>query len=314
MKKIISSLLFIFTFASITAQTVLDNIYFDIGTEPEASSSMTYGLFQYNWNEDFASNIKFIYSTSTETEDKLQSYVNPIIVTKNKEFELNFHPVVLGFADYYELSLGASYQYIKEEVNAGMFDSTNPNEMMFDADGEDAGKYFMQDSSRKAHIIAPRIGLKAKYPCSDNFVFNIQFYVNPFYFLTLEQSMKYHSNQTVENFNYSGNNSFSKFSTPYVDMKVFADCFQFARIVSQISYQKLKMQQMNWASDGESLKGFDDTQEITKLRFGLELLAGKKQKARVKGGVYYQKEWDKSSYLDSTTKKNKLIISVGSER
>ena len=71
---------------------------------------------------------------------------------------------------------------------------------------------------------------------------------------------------------------------------------------------------MDWAPDYMSLIGYDDVQNITKFRVGIELLAGSVQRARVKGGIYYQNEWNASSYTGQTTQKNKWIICIGTER
>ena len=49
-------------------------------------------------------------------------------------------------------------------------------------------------------------------------------------------------------------------------------------------------------------------------RVGIELLAGNVQRARVKGGVYYQNEWNVSSYTGKTEHKDKWIICIGTER
>lgn len=288
-----------------------DKILFDIGTEPEASASSTFAFLQYNRNENFGSNIKFIYSTATETESEIAGYTNGTLIQKNNEFELDLLPVVFYFGENkkFNLSVGVSYQYIYEKVFAGMFDT---NGLMLDS--IDKGKYFTMDNERSAHIFAPRVGFSSNIPLLESLNLNFQFYANPIYFLNLTQNMKYHSDQTVYSFNYYGDNSVSKWSSPYIDARVALDCSNYVRFVTQLSYQRLDFQQMDWAEDFESLVGYDDVQSITKFRFGLELLAGSKKKARVRGGIYYQGEWSNSSYMNETTMKNKFIISIGSER
>lgn len=292
-------------------------LYFDIGSEPEADTSMTFGMVQYNWNDILASNIKLIYKSTTSTEDEIGHFVNPVEVTKEKEFELDFLPVIYKFGSnqQFNVSFGMSYQYLNEKMNAGMFDSTDENEMMFDPDGSDAGKYFMVDSKRTAHIIAPRIGFNAQLPVYDIINFKFEVYTNPVYLMVLNQNMRYHSNQTDENFDYSGDNSFSKISSPYYDIKISAELFNYLRVVSQFSSQTLQMQQMSWSvPDYDSLTGYDDTQKINKLRFGLEILAGNKNRSRVRGGIYYQNEWNDSSFTGVTEHKSKWILGIGSER
>ena len=138
--------------------------------------------------------------------------------------------------------------------------------------------------------------------------------MNPLYLLILDQNMNYHSDQTTNKFDYGGTNNLTRLSFPYIDLKVYADCFNFARFVTQLSYQRLDFQQMDWAPDYMSLIGYDDVQNITKFRVGIELLAGNVQRARVKGGIYYQNEWNSSSYTGQTTHNNKWIICIGTER
>ncbi|MBQ0050451.1 MAG: hypothetical protein KBT11_00130 [Treponema sp.] len=289
-----------------------DKIFFDIGTEPEDSSFSTYGLFQYNWNNTYSSNFKIKYTSTTETEDEIEGFENATQVTKNKEFEFDLLPYIYNFGNEknFSFSLGGSYQYIHEDSFAGMFDI---NGYMLDVD-MDKGKYFTIDSLRTGHIIAPRIGVTAKFPLHKWFCVNFQAYANPIYYLILDQSVKYHSDQTKREFNYGGNDSLSKWSSPYIEAKLSADCFGFVRLVTQTTYQKLEGQQMDWIETMDGLVGFDDTQEVLKIRAGVELLAGSKKRARVRGGIYYQTEKYDSSYFDSTTRKNKFIISIGSER
>ena len=290
-----------------------DKFYFDLGTEPEASASKTFALFQYNWNKTYSSNIKGIYSSSTETKDTIEGYGNATIVDKHKEFEVDFLPFIynleLGNIRQLSLSAGISYQYLFDTTFAGMFDI---NGIMLDPGDE--GKYFTMNNEKKAHIIAPRLGASGKLPIGDYFMINCDLYVNPVYLLILDQNMRYNSTQTTNKFDYPGSNNLTRLSFPYIDLKVYADCFNFVRLVSQISYQRLDFQQMDWAPDFNSLIGYDDIQNITNFRIGLELLAGKKNRARVKGGIYYQNEWNKSSYSGKTEYNSKLILSIGTER
>ena len=290
-----------------------DKFYFDLGTEPEASASRTFALFQYNWSDTYSSSIKGIYSTATETEDSYEGYGNATVVNKHKEAEVDLLPFIYNYKlqnqTKLSFSIGASYQYIIDTTFAGMFDV---NGIMLDPGDE--GKYFTMENEKKAHIIAPRVGVSGKLPLHKYFTLNCDLYVNPVYLFILDQNMRYHSNQTTNKFDYGGTNNLTRLSFPYIDLKIYADCFNFARIVTQVSYQRLNFQQMDWASDYNSLIGYDDVQNITNFRVGLELLAGNIKRARVKGGIYYQNEWNTSSYTGQTTHKNKLIISIGTER
>ena len=290
-----------------------DKFYFDLGTEPEASASRTFALFQYNWSDTYSSSIKVIYSTVTETEDSYEGYGNATIVDKHKEAEVDLLPFIYNYKLQNQaklsFSVGASYQYIIDTTFAGMFDV---NGIMLDPGDE--GKYFTMENEKKAHIIAPRVGVSGKLPLHKYFTLNCDLYVNPVYLFILDQNMRYHSNQTTNKFDYGGTNNLTRLSFPYIDLKIYADYFNFARIVTQVSYQRLNFQQMDWAPDYNSLIGYDDVQNITNFRVGLELLAGNIKRARVKGGIYYQNEWNTSSYTGQTTHKNKWIISIGTER
>lgn len=290
-----------------------DKFYFDLGTEPEASASKTFALFQYNWNKTYSSNIKGIYTSATETKDSFEGYGSATIVDKHKEFEVDFLPFIYNFdsTTFSQLSLsaGVSYQYLFDTTFAGMFDI---NGIMLDPGDE--GKYFTMNNEKKAHIFAPRLGATGKLPIGNNFMLNCDLYVNPIYLLILDQNMRYNSTQTTNKFDYKGSNNINRWSFPYIDLKLYADCFNFVRLVTQVSYQRLDFQQMDWAPDFNSLIGYDDVQNITSFRIGLELLAGRVQRARVKGGLYYQNEWNASSYIGQTTHDNKWIICIGTER
>lgn len=288
-----------------------DKLYFDIGTEPESSASTTYGLIQYNWNKTYASSFKIKYSSSTETEDEIDGYTNAVEIIKNKTFEADLFPFIfkIGNAKKFSFNVGLSYQYTNLKDFAGMFDTNG-----YMLDEGDEGKYFTMDNKKTAHFFAPRIGATGKIPINKYLGLGFEVYANPIYFMYLDQSLNYHSDQTTEPFNYSGENSVKRWSSPFAEAKVYADCFTFARFVTSLSYQRLDFQVMDWSKDFESLVGYDDMQQITTLRFGLELLAGNKKRARVRGGIYYQNEWNKSSYYETTDRKDKWIISIGTER
>lgn len=291
---------------------VKNRILFDFGAEPEASASTTYGFFQYNWSDKYSSNIKIKYSSSTETSDSIDGYASATKIDKSKSVELDLLPFVYNkpfLKTTMSFSFGISYQYIDESSFAGMFDV---NGYMLEPD--DKGKYFTMSNEKKAHVFAPRLGFNTKLPLCKYLSVNLDFYMNPIYLISLNQSMDYHSDQTLSKFDYSGDNNVTNWSSPYIETKLYADCFDFVRLVSLISYQRLDFQQMNWADDFESLTGYDDTQDMLKLRFGLEFLVGDKQRARAKGGIYYENNWNASSYDGETIHKGKWIISVGSER
>ena len=74
-----------------------DKLYFDLGTEPEASASRTFALFQYNWSDTYSSSIKGIYSTATETEDSYEGYGNATVVDKHKEAEVDLLPFIYNY-------------------------------------------------------------------------------------------------------------------------------------------------------------------------------------------------------------------------
>ena len=206
------------------------------------------------------------------------------------------------------LSSGASYEFSHEKTFAGMFDVNG-----YMLDEGDEGKYFTMENSRTTHIVAPRVGFTATIPFAKYFKFGFESFVHPIYCLSMKQDMAYHSDQTATAFDYSGDNSYFKVSSPYIDAKATLDVFEYVRLMSRFSFQRLEFQQMDWADDWNSLEGKDDTQTITTFRAGLELLSRKGNKARVKGGIYRQLEWNKSTYRDNTESESKWVISFGTE-
>ena len=206
------------------------------------------------------------------------------------------------------------YPYMKKRIQSNVITKCNDTPHQTHINNLKTNKYFTMNNEKKAHIIAPRVGITGKLPLNKNLVLNCDLYVNPIYLLILDQDMRYHSDQTTNKFDYGGTNNVTRVSSPYVDFKFYADCFNFTRFVTQFSYQRLDFQQMDWASDFNSLVGYDDVQNITNLRVGIELLAGKVSRARVKGGIYYQNEWNASSYTGKTEHKDKWIICIGTER
>ena len=180
-------------------------------------------------------------------------------------------------------------------------------------DEGDEGKYFTITNNKKAHFIAPRLGFTAKIPLSDKLRFNFEGFANPVYFMILNQDMSYKSNQTVHPFDYSGDNSFTRFSSPFIDTKISLDFYGMFRVMSRLNYQRLDFQQLDWNEKFDGLKGYDDVQTIITLRFGFEVLSRYQKNAKIRGGIYRQMEWNKSSYLNTTEKEGKWIFSLGTE-
>ena len=287
-----------------------DKYNFDLGIEPDVSISSTYILFKYNWNNNVSSGIKGTYSSSTETADYYEGYESTTIIDKYKEFKIDFLSLIysLEFINKIQISysIGTSYQYIFNSTFAGMFDV---NGLMLDPGDE--GKYFTMNNKKYAHIISPQLGVVIRIPSHKNFIVNFDLYMNPIYFFILNQEMRYYSDQKNNIFDYGGQNKLKRWSYPYLSVKFYADCFNFTRFVTQFSYQRLDFQQMDWSEDFNRLIGYDDIQKITNFRIGIELLSGSRN--RVKSGIYYQHEWNESSYSKNISQKGKWIIGIGSE-
>ncbi len=305
MKRIILLVVGLFAIVPLFAEK---GLAFDLGTEPEENGNVSYGMIQYGWTDDIASRVDVRYSTTNETSDDIAGYANVVQTEKTNTFEADLLPLVkyFGAENQFSLSAGASYQFSHEKTFAGMFDVNG-----YMLDEGDEGKYFTMESNRNTHIFAPRVGFTAKIPLGKYFLFNFESFLHPLYAIKMKQDMAYHSDQAV--FDYSGENDYFKISSPYIDVKATLDVFEYVRLMSRFSFQRLEFQQMDWADDWNSLEGKDDTQTITTFRAGLELLSKKGNKARVKGGIYRQMEWNKSTYRDNTESESKWVISFGTE-
>ena len=308
MKRIIYALMLFFS-VSVYAQKAGRGLQFDLGTEPEENGNVSYGMLQWGWTDNIASRMDIRYSTKNETSDDIEGYANVVQTTKENTFEADLLPIVkyLGNEKNFSVSLGASYQFSREKAFAGMFDVNG-----YMLDEVDEGKYFTMENARTTHIIAPRVGFTAKIPFAKYFKFGFESFVHPIYCLSMKQDMAYHSDQTATAFDYSGDNSYFKVSSPYIDAKATLDMFDYVRLMSRVSFQRLDFQQMDWNDNFYGLEGKDDTQTITTFRAGVELLS-KGTKARVRGGLYREMGWNKSTYRDDTETSSRWVISFGTE-
>ncbi|MBO4705676.1 MAG: hypothetical protein J5647_08090 [Spirochaetaceae bacterium] len=314
MKRLLSffALLFIFQLA-LSAQTAGEGFTFDMGTEPEPTSNVSYVMIQYGWTDSASSRLDVRYTTGTNDEETIEGYDTASYNAKHRVFEADILPYVRYFSmdesgHEFCWSVGLSIQHSKENEFAGLFDV---NGLMLDPGDE--GKYFTMTDEKRAFIIAPRLGFSAKIPLPHNIGLSAECFVHPFYFMSLKQNMAYHSDQTTSLFDYSGNNDVSRISSPYISVKLSLDLFSNFRLVTLCTYQHLDFQQMDWADDFNSLVGYDDKQDMFSFRCGLELLSGNAKSARIRGGVYYQIDVNKSSYLNTTTENNRWIINLGTE-
>ena len=314
MKRLLSffALLFICQLA-LFAQTAGEGFSFDMGTEPEPTSNVSYGMIQYGWSDNTASRIDVRYSTGTNDEETIEGYDTAIYSAKHRFFEADILPYVRYFSkdesgQEFSWSIGLSIQHSKENEFAGLFDV---NGLMLDPGDE--GKYFTMNDEKTAFVIAPRLGFSAKIPLHNNFGLSAECFVHPFYFMNLKQNMAYLSDQTTNSFDYSGNNAVARISSPYISLKLTLNLFSNFRFMTLCTYQHLDFQQMDWADDFNSLVGYDDKQDMFSFRFGLELLSGNAKTARIRGGVYYQVDANKSSYLNTTTDNKRWILNLGTE-
>ena len=322
-QKLIIFFFLILCHFALYAQTAGEGFSFDMGTEPEPNKNVSYGMIQYGWTDSVSSRLDVRYTSSSELQgatatenevrNRIEGYDTAIYSASERIFEANLLPFVRYFGlndSGRELcwSVGVSLQYTQENEFAGMFDV---NGLMLDPGDE--GKYFTMNDDKSAFIIAPRLGFSAKIPLPNLFGLKAECFVHPFYFMNLKQAMAFHSDQTTSAFNYSGNNKISRISSPYISLKLSLDMFNNFRVVTVCTYQHLDFQQMDWADDFNSLVGYDDKQDIFTFRGGLELLSGNAKAARVRCGVYYQIDMNKSSYLNATTNNNRWILNLGTE-
>ena len=303
----------------LTIWDILMKFHFDLGSEPEKAGNITYGMIQYDWTDFFATRFDLRYTTRTEDIDEVEGYGNPMGTTKYRIFETDLLPFVGCFGRdddgrLFTASVGFSYQYSKESEVVGMFDINN---LMLDEG--DGGKYFTMTDNKKAHFFALRLGFTAKIPfyadweLLNGFCFNFEGFVNPFYYMILDQSMAYQSDQTLTEFNYSGQNKVARISSPFVDVKISLDMFDFLRFMTRLNYQRLNFQQMDWNENSDGLEGKDDVQQILTLRVGFETLSISERSTKVRAGIYWQQSWNTSSYFETSTASGKFVFSIGSE-
>lgn len=288
---------------------------FDIGSEPFENGNKTYGTIEYAWTNIFSSSFNIIDTSSNKTDDNIDGYSDVVATNKNHTLEINTMPFIIYFGkkDYEKptanIQAGFWYQYTKSDYFVGMFDT---NGIMLDEC--DKGKYFTIDNDKKANIFGLKIGSSARYPFTNFFAINGNIQVSPIYFVIMNQNICYHSNQTTNVFNYSNSNKFTSFSTPYIETKIGFEFFDTIRLISIFKYQRLNLEVFDWTSGGNSLTNYKDTQDMKNLRFGIEFMAGKQQTAKIRGGIYYEKYWNISSYSCETTSDGKFIFSIGTEK
>ena len=318
MKKMFFAL-FAFFSMSVYAQKAGQGLQFDLGTEPQENSNTSFGIIQYGWTETAASRIDVKFTNFHKTEIgiegyKIEGYGDATDVHKAKIFELSILPFVkyFGGEKKFSVSAGFSYKYQKESQNSGM---TDINGLMLEHGDE--GKYFTVNYDKTIHFIMPialefTSSLPVYFPYFES-VLNFEFLLHPFYLASQKRDVNYHAENVNTPFDYSGKDDFFAVSAPYIFAKATFDFLNYFRLLTQISYQRLKCRQMDWAEDFNSLEGKDDVQNMTTFRFGLELLTSKNAKARVRAGVYRQIEWNNSSFRGDTEKESKWIFSFGTE-
>lgn len=310
--KVLVAVIFInLVFFASYADSIIFPLEFDLYTEPQESANTTNGMLQYNWNENYSSRLDVRYTTSVETLDDIEGYTNAIETVKEKIFEASLYPVKRYFGSrgsdpfVSSLAAGVFYQYTKSDTFAGMFDT---NGIMLDE--ADTGKYFTMENKRKAHFLGPAIAASVKYDIGDYVSFNYEASLSPIYYIILDHSLSYYSDQTSSSFDYSDDNTYSAWSSPFIDQKFYIDVMKKVRLLTKFTYQKINTQQITWNDAGE-LSDFDDEQDLTTFRVGFEYMSQKFSKSRISGGLYYENTWVKSELNDNTVHDSKWIFSIG---
>ncbi|MCR5607165.1 MAG: hypothetical protein K6F69_10185, partial [Treponema sp.] len=311
-KKVLVAVAFInLVFFASYAESFIFPLEFDLYTEPQESANTTNGMLQYNWNESYSSRLDIKYTTDVETLDEIDGYTNAVETVKEKTFEAYLYPLkrYFGSREYdsfvSSVATGLFYQYTTSDTFAGMFDT---NGRMLDE--VDTGKYFTMENKRKAHFLGPVIAASAKYDIGDYVSFNYEASLSPIYYIILDHSLSYYSDQTSSSFDYSDDNTYSSWSTPFIEQKFYIDLMKRVRLLAKCTYQKINTQQIDWNADGD-LSDFDDEQDLTTFRVGFEYMSQKFSKSRISAGLYYENSWVKSEYNDNTVHDSKWIFSIG---
>ena len=121
--------------------------------------------------------------------------------------------------------------------------------------------------------------------------------MNPIYHLAMKCSLE-QIYQADSSLNLNGSFDIKRWSSPFIDQKLTADFFDMIRLMMNFKYQHLNVQQLGEDPENyNNLIGYDDKQDIFTFRTGVELLGGKKNSTKIKGGFFYEIEWGKSSLL-----------------
>ncbi|MBO7124073.1 MAG: hypothetical protein J6V90_12435 [Treponema sp.] len=254
----------------------------DFGAEPGESGSMIFGSLQYDWNERFASRVRFEYKSTVMTEDRPVGYSK----SKSKEYCVTFYPCIWYFGDpsvdspeaLWSFGFGAEYSI------------TNLNNESFSA----AGYYFSKtDMNTVFHSIAPILMASVKKPLGKYVSFGAEIAVLPMYFIHYDLEAKTSGNYTVPQ---KYDNRYNIFSTPAITQSVWLDIFRFVRIKTAFKYTRADLGSREYLSpEGIVLSGHYVQHEIA-WRYGVELVLPSSNRTRKKdshlwAGIYYQHEW-----------------------
>ena len=255
----------------------------DFGAEPGESGSVIFGSLQYDWNERFASRIRFEYKSSVTTEDRPVGYSK----SKTKEYCATFYPCIWYFGDssvdsqeaLWSFGFGAEYSI------------TNLKNESFSA----AGYYFSKNEVNSVfHSIAPILMASVKKALGKYVSFGAEIAALPMYFIHLDWKAETRSNYTIPQ-NYDSR--YNIFSTPAISQSVWLDVFRFVRIKTSFRYTRRALGRREYLSPGGVVLSGDYVQHEFAWRYGAELVLPSSNRTRKKdshlwAGIYYQHEWN----------------------
>ncbi|MCR4822935.1 MAG: hypothetical protein K5873_08715 [Treponema sp.] len=290
----------------------------DLGAEPGEHGSSIFGSLQYNWNKNHASRLYLEYQGEKTSEDINNTFSSEtisvsyddydwIIMTKQKQIEIDFYPYLRYFGDE-DINASTPFFY----VGAGAFYAFNWYSTNYSVWWDSSSVSYIGKSSYDGnyHIFGPIFLGSVKIPFFKYFNLTIESFLSPISWLKNNNrgnTYLYYFDKVENSFGTMENSTDSEsyyWSTPTIKLDLSLDILTYFRLRTRASYRRLVIDKLKNTQEGD-LSAAEITNQSIDWRVGTEIVFPSSNHTRKKNshlwaGFYYEHNWTIESNSSSS--------------
>ena len=279
---------------------------FDLGCEPTDDYGATiFGSVEYRWKPDVSTQLFYEFSKEQKIDKTTRELTKEIEDSTQSRVFLKFFPYKKTIRvetlprHHFSFGLGVRYESSYTETNSSL------NYQNSEIAGSSLFMNRTVATTQRLYDVGPCVEFDYSFPIFNWLVVNSE---NSFSFCYLHTKSNISTEYTNVQVMPDESTSQDKFESIFIDVKVHLDFFKFFGIVAQYNLEKIPMNYLFY-DNSENFKTEEYDYVMQKFRFGLALIAVRKNYVRIQTGFYRQLEWVTNHSRD-TEHTEKWVFSV----